>query len=199
MDSAKESPMDKSLVGFSKFLSYVLRHKPESIDLTLDEHGWADVEELIQKANSTGKVGGYLTLEHVAKIVQENEKKRFTLEMTNEYSGRIRANQGHSIAVDVELKETVPPTHLYHGTASKNVDSIYKAGLLKGNRNHVHLSSDVETARNVGSRHGSPVVLTVKCDEMLKDGYTFYRSENGVWLVDHVPSKYILFSIRNKT
>ncbi|WP_262150072.1 RNA 2'-phosphotransferase [Chryseobacterium foetidum] len=170
----------------SKFLSYVLRHHPELIGLNLDENGWANVDELIAK--STNDTQGF-TFEELNEIVETNDKKRFVF---NEDKTRIRANQGHSIGIDLNLKPQQPPEFLYHGTAQANVDSILENGIEKKSRQHVHLSSDKETANKVGMRHGKPVILTIKTKEMSEDGILFYLSENGVWLTDFVDQKYIL-------
>jgi putative RNA 2'-phosphotransferase len=169
----------------SKFLSYVLRHHPELIGLDLDEKGWANVEELITK--STNDSQGF-TFEELNEIVETNDKKRFIF---NEDKTRIRANQGHSIDIDLALKPQQPPEFLYHGTAHNNVDSILEKGIEKRDRQHVHLSLDKETATKVGMRHGKPVILTIKTGQMSEDGILFYFSENGVWLTDFVDAKYI--------
>jgi putative RNA 2'-phosphotransferase len=174
--------------GNSKFLSYVLRHKPEEIGLTLDENGWADVAELIGRS---GRHGVQLTAEQLKIIVESSDKKRFAL---SEDKSRIRANQGHSVVVDLQLQEIVPPDVLYHGTAAQNIEAIKTQGLLKGQRHHVHLSADTATAKNVGSRYGKPVVITIDAKQMHNDNYKFFRSENGVWLTDCVPAKYLSVS-----
>ena len=178
--------MADSRKRISKFLSLVLRHQPDVIGLKLDEQGWARVDELIERVNHSGEV---LTRQELDIIVAENDKKRFIF---SDDGLRIRANQGHSIAVDLQLKEAVPPEWLYHGTAVRFLDSIREQGLVKGQRQQVHLSADAHTAKNVGSRHGKPVVLTVKAGAMHRDGLLFYQSENGVWLTDHVPPVYLL-------
>jgi putative RNA 2'-phosphotransferase len=170
----------------SKFLSYVLRHHPELINLNLDENGWADVDELITK--STNDSQGF-TFEELNEIVKTNDKKRFIF---NEDKTRIRANQGHSIDVDLALKSQQPPEFLYHGTAQNNVGSILENGIEKRSRQHVHLSIDKETAANVGMRHGKPAILTIKTGKMFKEGIEFYLSDNEVWLTDFVDAKYIL-------
>jgi putative RNA 2'-phosphotransferase len=170
----------------SKFLSFVLRHKPETINLVLDENGWANVEELITK--STNDSQGF-TFEELDEIVQTNDKKRFIF---NEDKTKIRANQGHSIEVDLALKLQQPPEFLYHGTAENNLNSILKNGIEKRSRQHVHLSQDKETATKVGMRHGKPIILTIKTGKMSQDGILFYLSENGVWLTDFVAAEYIL-------
>lgn len=177
--------MDKQLKGTSKFISLVLRHKPEEIGLALDENGWANVTELIERMGKRGHKFDFNTLKE---IVDTNEKKRFSF---NEDCTKIRANQGHTIEVDVELKATTPPAVLYHGTAAKSVDSIMQNGLSKMQRLHVHLSADYETAVKVGQRHGKPVVLSVDATAMQAEGHTFYLSENNVWLVAEVPAKYL--------
>jgi len=169
----------------SKFLSLILRHQPETINLKLDKNGWADVEELREKC-STRKVD--FTLEELDEVVETNDKKRFIF---NEDKTKIRANQGHSIDIDLALKPQQPPEFLYHGTAQTNVDSILDKGIEKRNRQHVHLSQDKETAAKVGMRHGKPTVLTIRTGKMFEDGILFYLSENNVWLTDFVDSKYI--------
>lgn len=171
----------------SKFLSFVLRHHPESIGLTLDENGWALTSDLIAKAGEHGRM---LTLEALKEIVATNDKKRFTF--SPDFS-KIRASQGHSLQIDLQLKEQNPPAILYHGTAEKNLDSIRQKGLLKGQRQYVHLSVDQESSRRVGMRYGKPVVLTIEAARMQKDGYTFFISENGVWLTETVSPAYIKF------
>lgn len=176
---------NKTHIKLSKYLSLVLRHKPEALGITLDTNGWTDVKVLLEKMNSTGKKIGIDTLKT---IVETNNKKRFTF---NEDFTLIRANQGHSIEVDLGFKPKTPPEILYHGTGDKNVESILKEGLHKRNRQHVHLSKDVETARNVGQRHGKPVIFEIQTEDMLRDGFEFYESKNGVWLTDAVPVKYI--------
>jgi putative RNA 2'-phosphotransferase len=169
----------------SKFLSYVLRHAPDSIGLTLDAKGWADVEELLAKASKAGKPIDGATLR---RVVAENDKQRFTL---SEDGRRIRAAQGHSIAVDLALQPNEPPPRLYHGTATRNLDAIFAEGLQPGRRQQVHLSLDAETARKVGQRHGKPTVLMVDAATMHADGFRFYRADNGVWLTDSVPARYL--------
>ena len=170
----------------SKFLSLILRHKPKTIGITLDEHGWADVEELLKKMNKTGH---NIDLPLLGRIVAENDKQRFSFSADGK---KIRANQGHSIHVDVELKQVEPPDVLYHGTIEKNRESIEKNGLVKGSRLHVHLSKDVETAIMVAARRkGKNIIYKVSAGEMYKDGFQFYESVNGVWLTDRVPAKYL--------
>lgn len=168
----------------SRFLSMILRHKPEVIGITLDEHGWASVAELIEGVGRTRT----FNMQILEQIVAEDEKQRYSF---NEDKTLIRANQGHSIPVDVELEKVVPPEILYHGTGEKYTASIDVQGLIPKSRLYVHLSGDLETARKVGSRHGKPVIYIVKAGEMHRDGYPFFRSVNGVWLTEHVPAGYL--------
>ncbi len=176
----------------SKYLSYILRHKPDIIGLVLDENGWANIDELIVKTKEFE-----LTEELIFKIVQENDKQRFMIQ-----NNKIRANQGHSINIDLNLKPMLPLDILYHGTASKHVDAIMREGIKSMRRQYVHLSNDIETATKVGSRHGEPIILKIDTMQMYKDGYEFYLSANGVWLTKTVPTKYIkccsTLSDRNK-
>ncbi len=169
----------------SKFLSLVLRHKPETIGLELDAQGWASVKDLLEKLASAGRE---VDLAMLQKVVADNDKQRFIF---SEDGARIRANQGHSIPIELNLPEVEPPATLYHGTATRFTDSIFKSGLEKRNRQHVHLSSELETAKNVGGRHGKVVVLLVDSGKMYQDGFVFYCSENGVWLTDAVPVAYL--------
>lgn len=173
-----------SLKNTSKYLSLILRHRPEIIGITLDEHGWAEVDELISGVSRTHP----LTMETLEQIVREDEKQRYSF---NGDKTLIRANQGHSIPVDVELEEVEPPEVLYHGTGQKSTASIDKQGLLRMSRLYVHLSADYDTARKVGQRHGKPVVYRVRSGEMFADGFPFYRSVNGVWLTKAVPPRYL--------
>lgn len=173
------------LKNISKFLSLVLRHKPEEIGLELDQNGWANVDELLMKINNKGISIDFEILEEV---VTNNDKQRFTFDDT--YT-RIRANQGHSLNVNLELQAAEPPELLYHGTVDRFLDGIRQNGLLKMNRQHVHLSKDEETAVIVAKRRGKPVLLTIQSGKMHREGHTFYRSENGVWLCDTVPVEYI--------
>lgn len=170
----------------SKFISLVLRHKPEVINLKLDENGWTDVAELIAKSKRDSHEG--FTFEELNEIVETNDKKRFIF---NEDKTKIRANQGHSVDIDLVLKPKQPPEFLYHGTAQSNIDSILEKGIEKRSRQHVHLSQDKETATKVGMRHGKPTILIIKTQEMFNDGIEFYLSENNVWLTDFVDAKYI--------
>ncbi len=178
---------EKQLKGKSKFLSLILRHKPEIIGLVLDAQGWADVDTLLEKLRAEGKG---LSKEELGEVVEKNNKKRFSF---NEDKTRIRASQGHSIKLDLGYEPVQPPEFLYHGTATRYVNSIRKQGLIKGSRHHVHLSEQLDTAKNVGSRHGVPVILTVKTQEMYEAGFRFFVSENGVWLTENVPVDYLVF------
>lgn len=175
---------DDPMLRASRFLSLVLRHKPEAAGVTLDEHGWADVEALLQGISKRHP----LTMEQLEEIVRTDDKQRYSF---NNDKNKIRANQGHSIPVDVELAECEPPELLYHGTGEKYYDSIIESGLLPKTRLYVHLSKDIETAKSVGVRHGTPVIFTVMSGQMFKDGYLFYCSRNGVWLTKYVPPKYL--------
>ena len=178
--------MDKELARLSKFLSLVLRHEPSRIGLTLDSGGWVTVDELLRAVTQAGLP---LTRVTLARIVAENDKQRFRF---SEDGLRIRANQGHSVAIDLGLTPLTPPDLLYHGTATRFLESIRQEGLRPQSRQHVHLSPDVTTATKVGQRHGKPVVLTVKSGAMHSAGYHFYQSDNGVWLTAHVPPSYLM-------
>lgn len=169
----------------SVFISLVLRHNPDAAHITVDEHGWADVGELLAGINDTGRE---INMEILEEIVATDSKQRYSF---NQDKTLIRANQGHSIPVDVELKEQEPPEFLYHGTAARFLDAIESEGLKPMSRLYVHLSKDIETALKVGRRHGNPVVLKVNSGDMYKDGYRFYLSENGVWLIKKVDAKYL--------
>lgn len=175
-----------NLNSISKYISLILRHKPETIGITLDEHGWADVEALIAGIERTSGHG--FNRELLEEIVRTDEKQRYSF---NEDKTLIRANQGHSIAVDVELDEALPPTELWHGTGEKYAASIDLQGLMPKSRLYVHLSADRDTALKVGRRHGKPVLYIVKAGDMAKDGYRFYLSRNGVWLTREVPVDYL--------
>lgn len=177
--------MKDQLKHISKFMSLVLRHRPEEIGLQLDENGWANVQELIEKMNAKGAAA---TVEIINTVVETNDKKRFAF---NEDKTMIRANQGHSIEVELNLTEQIPPDVLYHGTATKFLESILETGLQKQSRQHVHLSTTIETAKSVGGRHGKPVILTIDAKAMHGAGYKFFISENNVWLTDAVPVQYI--------
>ena len=182
--------MDRHTLKISKFLSLVLRHQPGQIGLTLDAQGWADVDELLLKANQHGVA---LTRPLLNEIVEQNDKQRFAFSVDGT---RLRANQGHSIKIDLGLEPIAPPARLYHGTAARFLDSIQQQGLLRGKRDFVHLSPDEATARKVGARHGEPVVLTVNAGQMQADGFTFYCAANGVWLTLYVPREYLDVSPR---
>ena len=173
----------------SKFLSFLLRHHPEYLELKMDKAGWVAVDELLEKLNFERTEE--FTLEHLKELVETNNKQRFALE---DRWGKlyIRANQGHSIHdLDMGYKPVTPPDILYHGTAQKFVNSIKKNGLLPKTRQYVHLSASVEVAKSVGERHGKPVIFEIDCKKMVDDGIEFYCSENGVWLTEKVHKKYL--------
>lgn len=174
--------MDLTETG--KYLALILRHKPSVIGITLDEHGWANVDDLIEGIVKS-RPFDMATLEE---LVATDNKQRYSF---NADKTLIRANQGHSIPVDVELEQKEPPEILWHGTGQKFVAGIDKIGLIKKSRLYVHLSSDVDTATKVGARHGELVIYKVLSGQMARDGYVFYRSVNGVWLTDHVPLEYL--------
>jgi putative RNA 2'-phosphotransferase len=177
-----------NLISTSKFLSLVLRHRPEIVGMQLDPEGWLAIDELIKNGNRRGK---QLSLELLHEVVATCEKKRFAL---SEDGLRIRANQGHSVPdIELNLQPVTPPSVLYHGTVATFLGSIRKQGLLKRSRHHVHLSSDIETAEKVGARRGKPVILIVHAAAMHAFGYTFYISANGVWLTGSVPASFIEF------
>ncbi len=169
----------------SKFLSLILRHQPEKIGIRLDKSGWASVSELLDQLNANGHP---ITMELLEEIVATNNKKRFAF---NDDHTQIRASQGHSLDIDPDLAPVIPPALLYHGTAEQNRESIFTSGLQKRNRQHVHLSDNTETARNVGARHGKPLVLLVNAAQMQKDGFVFFLSANHVWLTNEVPPAYL--------
>ncbi len=169
----------------SKLLSLVLRHRPEAIGVTLDSHGWVEMGVLQEALQANGYT---ITNDEIHQVVRNCEKQRFTIR-----DGRIRANQGHSLGVDLDYQPRDPPTVLFHGTAERFLVSIQVEGIRKMSRLHVHLSSDLETARKVGMRHGRPAILLVDSETMAKDGLKFFLSENGVWLTEEVPVKYIGF------
>ena len=180
----KEEQKSMSNNEISKFIALILRHKPESIGISLDEHGWANVDELIAGINKTTPVN----IETLEEIVITDNKQRYSF---NEDKTLIRANQGHSIPVDVELEERIPPEILFHGTGEKYVSSIDKEGLIPKSRLYVHLSVDVDTATKVGQRHGKPVIYKVNALKMHEEGFKFYISKNGVWLTKSVPIQYL--------
>lgn len=171
----------------SKFLSRVLRHQPELVDLELGPGGWVRVDDLLRGMK---KAGHRMRLEDLQNIVAENDKKRFTL---SDDGRRIRAAQGHSVRVDLDLPPLQPPSTLYHGTARANLDAIFATGLKPGQRQHVHLSPDHSTAIKVGRRHGKPVVLQIASGRMHSEGLVFWRADNDVWLTDYVEPQYIGF------
>ena len=175
----------------SKFLSYVLRHHPDSIRIELDKGGWADVSKLLRAAEHNGL---RITLDELRAVVKESDKQRFSFSEDGMY---IRASQGHSIPVDLGYDEVTPPKALYHGTARRHLDSIRRDGLLRGSRHHVHLSADTVTAKKVGQRYGKPVVVEVRAGRMHSDGYKFYLSANKVWLTEYVPPSYLKFPETN--
>lgn len=167
-----------TLITKGKRLSFLLRHDTE---YKFDKNGWREVKDLVKNHN--------YTFDELVEIVDTNDKKRYEF---NSDKTKIRARQGHSIDVDVELKETIPPDILYHGTATRFLESIYEKGILKGSRKYVHLSKDEETAVKVGQRHGKPFVLKINAKKMVEDGCKFYLSNNDVWLTDYIDKKYII-------
>ncbi|NRQ40659.1 RNA 2'-phosphotransferase [Nonomuraea sp. NN258] len=176
---------ERRMVRISKYLARCLRHDPQRIGITLDPHGWVGVDDLLSAAATHGFP---ITPDELRHVVESNDKRRYALE-----NGRIRASQGHSVAVDLDLPVTEPPAILYHGTVQASVAAIRAEGLRRMRRRHVHLSPDRETATRVGARRGVPVVLVVDAGTMHGDGHTFYVSANGVWLTDHVPPGYLRF------
>ncbi len=177
--------MSSRLVTVSKFLSKHLRHEPHTLGLVLEPGGWVFIEDLLAGAT---EVGFPIDLTELNQVVAESDKQRFSIDETGR---KIRANQGHSTEVDLLLKESSPPPILYHGTVAKFLEPIMTEGLKKMARHDVHLSSDLKTAIKVGERRGKPVVLVIDSDRMTVDGFTFRVSENGVWLTEHVPPRYI--------
>jgi len=175
----------KREIGLSKFLSLLLRHNPGAIGINLDKNGWAKVDELIAKSVLKGK---HFNLDELKYVVENCEKQRYTF---SEDCTKIRANQGHSFVVDLELDAQEPPEYLFHGTASRSIDSILKNGIQKRNRQHVHLSFDIETATKVGQRHGEVVILKIKSGKMHNNGFKFFLSKNKVWLTDFIEPEYI--------
>lgn len=169
----------------SKFLSLLLRHQPELGNLTLDDQGWVAVEAVLAALRDHGRG---INRAQLFQVVANNDKQRFAISSDGE---RIRANQGHSITIDLQLRSQIPPDQLFHGTVERFLDSIFQSGLKPGNRHHAHLSSELTTALNVGGRRGKPVILQVDAKQMVADGHTFFLSENGVWLVASVPPQYL--------
>lgn len=179
--------MKKQLTEASKFLSYVLRHQPDAIGITLDLEGWTDIDALIVAVKNDGKP---FDLDLIQTVVATSDKKRFEI---SDDGFRIRAVQGHSTdRVDINYVAKMPPKLLYHGTATRFLDSIRKEGLRPGSRQYVHLSQDEQTALNVGQRHGKPIVLKIEALLMHEKGFNFYQAENGVWLTEHVPASLCL-------
>ncbi len=175
----------ENIVRKSKWLSRHLRHSPERIGLTLEEGGWVSVQDLLDAAWRNNMA---LSRAQLEEVVRENDKGRFSFDSTGK---KIRANQGHSVEVDLQLQPQTPPDVLLHGTGAQNRDSILEQGLHKGRRHHVHLSRDLETALKVGARHGKPLIFRVDALKMNADGFEFFRSDNGVWLVEEVPPQYL--------
>src|SRR5262245_16842676 len=173
------------LKPISKSLSYVLRHRPDSIGLELETGGWTTVEALLTAFKQSGKC---LSREILKEVVAQNDKQRFEL---SDDGLRIRARQGHSVEVELGYEPAIPPSVLYHGTATRNLDSIFQQGLLKGRRHHVHLSTNKQTMIQVAMRHGKPVLLVVRAGQMHTAGHEFFITGNNVWLTEHVPPKYI--------
>ena len=181
-----QKELTKEETRYSKFLALVLRHEPSAANVELDKNGWADVKKLMAGFHGAGKP---ITYEQLLNIVELNNKKRYEF---NEDRTKIRARQGHSVDVDVELDEALPPDALYHGTSQNVIGMIMRDGIKPMGRKHVHLSVDENTAAEVGKRHGKPVVLTIDAKAMVNSGIKFYLSHNGVWLCDRVDPKFIL-------
>lgn len=173
-----------SLIDMGCYICYLLRHRPDAIDLHMDEHGWVRVNELIEGVNRTRR----LDMDMLEEIVRTDDKQRYSF---NEDKTLIRANQGHSVDVDLEFPVCDPPAVLYHGTGKKYENAIDEQGLVRKTRLYVHLSADEATALKVGSRHGEPLIYTVDAAAMARDGYSFFLSKNGVWLISHVPVQYL--------
>ena len=179
--------MDKgTLTSLGKYISYLLRHHPEDAGISLDRHGWADADALIDGVREH-KYKAF-TRETLDEVVRTDSKGRFTY---SDDGTKIKAHHGHSVNVELELSESTPPDTLYHGTAKRFVSSIEKGGLLPQSRLYVHLSSDIETAISVGKRHGEPVIFQIDCASMVRNGFRFYRTDNGIWLTKTVPPKYL--------
>lgn len=180
--------MKKSQEKISKYLSFILRHNPEAIGLSLDTQGWANVEELLEGMKKINKA---ITRNELQEIVEKNDKKRFTFSNNGLY---IRAAQGHSLKnVDISFEEKTPPDLLFHGTASRFLQSIKQKGLIPGSRHYVHLSEEEKTAKAVGLRYGVPVILKINAGVMCDQGHKFYQADNGVWLTNNVPVKFLQF------
>jgi putative RNA 2'-phosphotransferase len=179
--------LQNNLTHISKFLSLILWHQPEKIGIALDENGWADVDELLSKMTAAGTV---INKEILNELVSTNDKQRFAF---NDNQTKIRASQGHSVLIELGLIQQPPPELLYHGTVSQFISSIKMDGLQKMQRTYVHLSSDITTVQQVGSRRGKPVIIAVQSGQMHNDGFQFFLSDNGVWLTNNVPPVYIQF------
>lgn len=175
---------DSAEKKLSKYLSLILRHKPEKIGLKLDQEGWADINELMAKSDIPFS---YPMLEST---VQNNDKQRFVI---SDDRNRIRANQGHSLSVDLGLEPVEPPAYLYHGTATRYIEAIKMGGLQPQDREYVHLSKDEATAKTVGSRHGKPVIITLEAKRLHQEGFKFYQAKNGVWLTNTLPPEELSF------
>lgn len=173
------------LINLSKFLAYILRHNPSAANISLDENGWAEVDKLIAGINTAGRK---IDIHMLEQIVREDKKNRYSF---NKDKSKIRANQGHSVDVEVDMTECAPPDILYHGTAKRFLESIKEQGILRCSRRFVHLSGDIKTAFAAGSRHGKPIVLVIDAKQMVADGYRFYLSSNGVWQSADIPWKYV--------
>ncbi|MEO1374898.1 MAG: RNA 2'-phosphotransferase [Cyanobacteria bacterium J06635_10] len=173
------------LTKISRYLSKHLRHQPERIGIKLEKGGWVAVDELLEACR---KNNFPITRTDLEEVVANNDKKRFSFDSTGK---QIRANQGHSVDIDLQLLPSIPPDVLYHGTGHKTVEIIMQNGLCKMSRHHVHLSFDMATARKVGARHGKPVVFEINAAKMYEAGFIFYCSDNGVWLTDNVPAEYL--------
>lgn len=182
--------MNDRSAQLSRFLSYVLRHRPEAIGLQLGPGGWVPIEALLAAAARHGKA---MTFERLAEVVATDNKRRYAF---NTERTMIRAVQGHSVEVDLGYAAIPPPAVLFHGTVERFLPTIQSDGLRRGSRKHVHLSEDRETAAGVGARRGRPVILVVDSSGMARDGHVFFRADNGVWLVNHVPPRYIAHDVK---
>lgn len=186
------SKTNSDLTRQSRFLALVLRHKPEEIGITLDREGWVRIDVLLAALKSKGRP---LSRKDLDRIVAEDQKGRYVIDRAGQFheGHRIRACQGHSVAVDLSLEPVEPPELLFHGTVGKYLKAISRDGLVKGQRHHVHLSGTPDTAKAVGGRRGEAVILVVEAHRMHRDGHIFYRSTNGVWLTDSVPPQYLIY------
>jgi putative RNA 2'-phosphotransferase len=185
--STNDRQQPKCYVTISKYLSKHLRHQPERLGLELLPGGWVEVDKLLA---ATSQNGFEITLSELQQVVATSDKQRFAFDETGKL---VRANQGHSVEVDLKLPVQTPPAVLYHGTHSKVVDTILTTGLQKMSRHHVHLTTDLESAQRVGARRGKSCILAIDAQSMDRDGYQFYCTENNVWLVDNIPPKYLSF------